>query len=108
MTRSRSFCCLPCHTAVEVTGEVYRSLKLEAEVPRIFHPENLTSYYAPNLVLAAENDVLFPGRAVIRRAQQVIPNLVAAELIAGSTHFVQEYLWGKLCEHINRFIQTNC
>src|SRR5512146_2631416 len=77
----------PSEAVVEVTGEVYRSLKLEAEMPRSIRAEDLKRYQAPTLVLAAEKDVLFPGKAVIHRAREVIPNLVAGELIPGSTHF---------------------
>jgi pimeloyl-ACP methyl ester carboxylesterase len=96
----------PSGAVVEITGEVYRSLKLEAEMPRSIRPEDLTHYHAPTLVLGAEKDMLFPGLAVIRRAREVIPNLIAAEVIAGSTHFLPEHLWAPLCERIDRFIQT--
>jgi pimeloyl-ACP methyl ester carboxylesterase len=97
----------PSETVVEVTGEVYRSVKVEAQMPRSIRAEDLSNYHAPTIVLAADKDILFPGSAVIRRAREVIPNLVAAEMITGSTHFLPSHLWNALCERIDRFIQTN-
>ena len=98
---------MPSDAVIEITGEVYRSLKLEPEMPRSIGPEDLTNYHAPTLVLAADQDILFPGPAVLQRAREVIPNLVAAEVMTGSTHFIPASLWDYLCERIDRFIQTN-
>lgn len=95
----------PAENIVEVTGAVYKHLKLEAEMPRAIRPGELKDFQAPTLVLAAENDVLFPPSAVIRRAREGIPNLVAAEVIEGSSHFLPPRLWGALCQRIDRFIQ---
>ncbi len=97
----------PSEAVIEITGEIYRSLKVEVEMPRSISPEDLTNYHAPTLVIAADQDVLFPGPAVLQRAREVIPNLAAAELLSGSTHFIPDSLWGYLCERIDRFIQTN-
>ena len=98
---------MPSDAVIEITGEVYRSLKLEPEMPRSSGPEDLTNYHAPTLVLAADQDILFPGPAVLQRAREVIPNLVAAEVLTSSTHFIPASLWDYLCERIDRFIQTN-
>src|SRR5512146_2143305 len=54
----------PSDAVVEVTGEVYRSLKLEAKMPRTIRKEDLANYHVPTLVLGAEKDVLFLGAAV--------------------------------------------
>lgn len=95
----------PSEAVVEVTGEVFRSVKLEAEMPRSIRLADLKEYHAPTLVLAAEKNILFPGPVIIRRASEIIPNLIAAELIADSRHFLPPYLWEGLCERIDRFIQ---
>lgn len=96
----------PSEAVVAVTGEVFRSVKIEPEMPRTIQVEDLKRYLAPTLVMGAEKDVFFPGVAVLRRAPQVIPNLAAAELIPGSSHFIPQKLWGMLCERIERFIET--
>lgn len=97
----------PSDPVVEITGEIYRSLRLEPEMPRSIRSEELQAYLSPTLVLAAEKDILFPAPAVLHRAQLVIPNLVAAEIIPNSSHFVPPQRWPELCTRIDRFLQTN-
>ncbi len=95
----------PAENFVEATGAVYQHLNVEAGMPRSIHREDLVDFQAPTLVLAAENDIFFPPTSVIRLAMEVIPNLVAAEVIANSSHFVPPRLWPSLCARIHRFIQ---
>ena len=96
----------PAENFVEVSGAVYNCLKVEARMPRSIHRQNLVDFQAPTLVLAAEHDILFPPSSVVRLSREVIPNLVAAEVIAGSSHFVSPQYWHGLCERIDRFIQV--
>jgi pimeloyl-ACP methyl ester carboxylesterase len=95
----------PDENVVAVTGAIFENVKIEAQMPRSIRPEDLKDFHAPTLVLAAEKDVLFPAAVVIRRARQVVPNLVAAEVIAGSTHYLPEDQWAALCARIQRFLQ---
>jgi len=95
----------PAENFVEATGAVYKHLKLESEMPRSIHLEDLVAFQAPTLVLAGEGDILFPPSSVIQHARQVIPNLISAEVIAGSSHFVPPQLWNILCARIDLFIQ---
>jgi hypothetical protein len=60
------------------------------------------------VVLAAEKDRLFPPSKVIPRARQVFQNLVAAEIITGSPHFIPERLLPALNERIEKFLTENC
>ena len=95
----------PSENVIEITGAVYKHLYLEAEMPRSIQDGELKDFHAPTLILAAENDILFLPATVIRRAREVIPNLVTAEVIAGSSHFLPERVWGSLCDRIDQFIQ---
>lgn len=95
----------PAENVVEVTGAIYKHLRLEAEMPRRIRDADLKNFHAPTLVLAGENDLLFPPKVILPRAHNVIPNLVAAEVIPGSTHFIPQRLWGALCQRIDHFIQ---
>ncbi|HPH94391.1 MAG TPA: alpha/beta hydrolase [Anaerolineaceae bacterium] len=90
---------------VEITGKVFESVRIEPEMPRLIQPGDLACLKAPVLVLAAEKDVFFPARQVVARAPQVIPSLVAAETIAGSTHFIPPERWPWLCDRLRRFVE---
>jgi pimeloyl-ACP methyl ester carboxylesterase len=90
---------------IEISEAVFRLVRIEPEMPRNVRREELTKFKAPTLVMAAEKDGLFPAEAVIRRAREVVPNLVAAEVIAGATHYLPARHHAQLSERIDEFLQ---
>jgi pimeloyl-ACP methyl ester carboxylesterase len=89
----------------ETTEAVFRLMHIEPEMPRNVRPEELVNFKAPTLVIAAEKDSLFPGEAVVRRAKEVFPNLVCAEVIPGATHYLPPRYHAYLNERIMQFLQ---
>lgn len=79
----------------------FLQVKIETRMPRPATKQELANFQAPTLVLAAEKDILFPGEAVIARAKEIIPNLVAAELLEGSGHVQPK----RLVEPVNNRIR---
>jgi pimeloyl-ACP methyl ester carboxylesterase len=82
----------------------FRHVRIEPEMPRPATKEELEGLKAPTLVIAAEQDAMFPGDAVVKRAKEIIPNLVAAECLEGGTHFSSEkdieYINGRIHEFL--------
>ena len=93
---------------LEITAAVFKHVKIEPEMPRDATREELAAFQSPTLVLAAERDVFFPGKAVVARAQQVIPNLVAAEVIEGSTHMIPIRYHAFIQDRIRTFLRDAC
>ena len=91
---------------LEITDAVFRLVDIEPEMPRNVRREELANFRAPTLVIAAENDGLFPAQAVVRRAHRLFPHLVSAEVIAGATHYMSPRDQAYLCERIERFLQA--
>lgn len=91
---------------IEITAAVFQHVHIEPEMPRNVTKAELQNFTAPTLVLAAENDRLFPSEKVIARARQVFPNLTAAEILPGSPHFIPEHLLPALNERIDRFLEN--
>jgi pimeloyl-ACP methyl ester carboxylesterase len=89
---------------LEITEAVFRHVQVEAEMPRNVTKDELACFTAPVLVLAAEKDRLFPAKLVLARAPQVFQNLVAAEVIPDSPHFIPERHLLALNERIDRFL----
>lgn len=89
---------------IETTEAVFQHVHIEAEMPRNVTRDELARFTAPVLVLAAERDRLFPARQVLARAPQVFQNLVAAEVIKDSPHFIPERFFPALNERIDRFL----
>lgn len=71
---------------LETIGAVLRHVRVETELPAPVSRAELERFRSPALVVAAEDDLLFPGRAVLERARAVVPNLAGAELLRGSRH----------------------
>ena len=62
------------------------NLKVASRMPRPMKKKELLEFKAPSLVIAAENDVLFPGKSVIKNAKKIIPNLISARLLHDKPH----------------------
>jgi pimeloyl-ACP methyl ester carboxylesterase len=89
---------------IEITEAVFQYVHVEPEMPRNVTKEELAHFTAPTLVLAAENDRLFPAQKVVARAKQVFPNLDAAEIVPGSPHFIPERFLPAINERIDKFL----
>lgn len=85
-------------------GAVYRRVKLDSDLPRAATEAELSRFDAPTTVFAADNDIFFPGEAVIQRARRVVPNLVSAELLEGCRHIPSGEAFAHINEKIERFL----
>jgi 2-hydroxy-6-oxonona-2,4-dienedioate hydrolase len=71
----------PDNLAERQLGGIYRHLKLDTQLPRMATEEELRGFGEPVAVFASEQDIFFPGGAVVARAQEIVPNLVTAECL---------------------------
>ncbi len=71
---------------LEALDATVRHVRIEHRIPRPASRGGLSGLSGPTLVIAAEKDVLFPGREVLPRAEEVLPGRVEGELLAGSRH----------------------
>ena len=72
---------------LELIEAVFQHVRVEPEMPRPVTKEELVKFTAPTLVIAAENDVMFPGDAVKKRAIEIFTNLIDVECLLGGTHY---------------------
>lgn len=92
---------------LQLVGAVFHHVRIEPEMPRSATKEELAQFKAPTLLIAAEKDVLFPGHAVLRRAKEIIPNLVAAESLDGGTHYSSKRDLKYVNERIRKFLKES-
>ena len=86
-------CMLPMAiTEDNITDDIYETAKLSIDhikvktgMPGNVGGEMMKKCSAPTLVMAAEKDCLFPGKGVIERAQEIIPDCTAY-LLKGRGH----------------------
>jgi pimeloyl-ACP methyl ester carboxylesterase len=83
---------------------VFQHVRVEASMPRPATKEELGHFKAPTLVIAGDKDAMFPGRAVVQRAKEIIPNLTFVECLKDCTHYSSkahmEYINKRLIEFI--------
>lgn len=89
---------------LELVEAVFRHVRVEAAMPRPATREELAGLAAPTLIIAAEKDVMFPGDAVVRRAREIIPNLIGDECLKGGSHYSSkaemEYINSRILEFL--------
>lgn len=88
---------------VRQLGLVYRHVKLDRELPRAATREELAGYEAPTLLFCAEDDLFFPARKVIPRAQGIIPNL-ETEVLPADRHVPSRRAFAGINERAAAFL----
>ena len=89
---------------VDTLGVIFQNVRIETGLPRPADAHELTGLDAPVLVLAAELDLLFPASRVNPRAQEIIPQLAAAEQIDGSGHYPSPEARQRISERVAEFL----
>jgi pimeloyl-ACP methyl ester carboxylesterase len=67
-------------------GDAFRSYRMDMRIPALAKVDELARLTAPVLVLAADQDISFPGSVLIDRARELFPTLASAELLEGCRH----------------------
>lgn len=91
---------------LDALGALFRHLKLETRMPRDATRKELQAFHAPTLVLAAENDVFFPGRRVLERAHSILPGPTESELLKGCGHLPDAEAFVEINRRIEEFLRA--
>lgn len=91
---------------LEALAATLEEVAVERRMPKPVTGRELAGYRGPTLVMAAENDLLFPGRDVLARAAEAIPGRVDAELLEGQRHVPSREALGRVSERILRFLES--
>ncbi len=86
-------------------GAVYRHVRLDANLPRMATEEELKGFEGPVAVFSAEDDLFFPGEAVLARSREIFPNLADAECLKGCRHVPSRTAFGRVNEKIQAFLR---
>lgn len=69
-----------------ITELVFKYMKTESDMPRPAKKEEFQGLLAPVLLITADRDILNPGKAIIERGKEIIPNLVEYECLEDAPH----------------------
>lgn len=92
---------------LQLIEAILQFVRVEAEMPRPATVAELANFTAPTLVIAAEQDAMFPGAAVARRAKEIIPNLMGMEGLKGGTHYPSKTDMEYINRRIMLFLETS-
>ncbi|HMB83053.1 MAG TPA: alpha/beta fold hydrolase [Terriglobales bacterium] len=88
---------------LEFTDAMLRHVKMELRGPRELSKKELSGFSSPTLVIAAQDDIFFPADRVLPRADEILPNLVVSESIAGK-HLPSREMLRQMNEAIGLFL----
>jgi pimeloyl-ACP methyl ester carboxylesterase len=92
-----------------ITEVVFKHVKVESTMPRPAKKEELANLKAPVLLIAAERDILSPGKDVIEMGKELIPQLVEYECLEGAPHAFytaegqREYVISKIDNFLQKY-----
>lgn len=67
-------------------GDAIQHWNVDFSVPPLMQPNDLKSLAAPTYVIAADQDLSFPGGKLLARCRELFPNLVGCHLLQNSCH----------------------
>ncbi len=65
---------------------IMKGVKLDTRIPKLLNPEEVKNFKAPIYILAAKNDVYFPGEKIVKRSKKLFSNLKEVHLLESSKH----------------------
>lgn len=83
----------------------FHHVKVNPNMPSNVKAKDMKNYQAPTLLFAGEKDVLFPGKKIIERSEEIIPNIEAYLLKdCGHIYFTSDQRKQYIKRIINRFL----
>jgi pimeloyl-ACP methyl ester carboxylesterase len=90
--------------SLQVFDATLRHLKLNLAPPGPFDKPTLARFKAPTLLLLAKSDLFIPVEPALRRAKELLPSLIAAEVFEGP-HIPPKPTWISNAERIRMFLK---
>lgn len=84
---------------------IFRHVRFETRLPRPIESADVAGWRSPAIVLAAEDDLLYPGRRVLRRAREILPRLRNGVLLEGSCHIPDRDTLQRVSRRIDSFLR---
>ncbi|MEQ9307515.1 MAG: hypothetical protein RJQ14_26630, partial [Marinoscillum sp.] len=85
--------------AINYLSKVFLEFKMDFTPVPVIDSKKAARIQIPINIFAAQHDVLFPGKKMLKRAKRIFPSLKASELIADSKH-VQSKEQNRMIEEV--------
>ncbi len=65
---------------------IMKGVKLDTRIPKLLKPKEVENFKAPVYVIAAKDDIYFPGEKIAQRSKELFSNLKEVHLLENSKH----------------------
>ena len=70
----------------EMLSLILKGVKLDTRIPKLLKPQEVENFKAPVYIIAARNDIYFPGEKIAKRSKELFSNLKEVFLLENSKH----------------------
>jgi pimeloyl-ACP methyl ester carboxylesterase len=84
---------------------IMKGIKLDTRIPKLLKKKDITHFTKPVYIIAAKNDVYFPGEKIKRRSTELFNNLQEAYLLKESKHMPSKENFKEIQAKIKEWIQ---
>ncbi|MCT4580003.1 MAG: alpha/beta hydrolase [Flavobacteriales bacterium] len=83
---------------------IMKGVKLDTRIPQLLKPQDVKGFDAPVYIIAAKNDVYFPGEKIAKRSEELFSNLKEVHLLENSKHMPAEDTYTVIQQKIEEWI----
>ncbi|WP_299275933.1 alpha/beta hydrolase [uncultured Psychroserpens sp.] len=83
---------------------IMKGVKLDTRLPKLLKTKDVENFTAPVYVIAAKNDVYFPGEKIARRCRELFSNLKEVHILKNSKHMPSKDTYPIIQQKIEEWI----
>lgn len=97
---------VPCENdfLYQMLSLIMKGVKLDTRIPKLLKLKEVKNFTAPVFVIAAENDIYFPGEKIARRCKKLFSNLKEVFLLKNSKHMPSKNTYPIIQQKIKEWI----
>ncbi|PKV50430.1 pimeloyl-ACP methyl ester carboxylesterase [Aquimarina sp. MAR_2010_214] len=89
---------------IRMLSLIMKGIKLDTRIPKLLKPKATRNFKAPVYIIAAKNDVYFPGEKVAKRSKELFSNLKEVYLLENSKHMPSKDSYSLIQQKIKKWI----
>jgi len=88
----------------QMLSVIMKGVKLDTRIPKLLKSKEVKNFTAPIYIIAAKNDIYFPGEKIARRCKELFSNLKEIHLLENSKHMPSKFTYPIIQQKIMEWI----
>lgn len=84
---------------------IMKGIKLDTRIPKLLKPKDVENFKAPVYIIAAKNDIYFPGDKIAKRSKMLFSNLKEVHLLQASKHMPSKKAYDIIQQKIKEWVK---